>query len=631
MTRNRWTSLARQGLLAVLVVTFAALLAPTDLIRLRGLALGGFVGAYDYCDGHPTEYSPYTGIEASIIAPTEGTTALPGQQITISVTASDTDKVFKCDYIELIGDGITVSGSGPGSFGSGSGGDVGWTAPTTPGTYTLSITVDDTGGPAAPPAIGTTDDGAVTLSVTIEVDSSPTIYWDQDTPITGGISSPAADEEVPVGYQLSCSATANDNDVRFEDGVPEDRADTCTYTWSADGGSFVNDDNTGADVTWIAPDEPGEYHITVSIDDQNDANKPSSEAGSRNDAAIMATQAVVAWDVVSPPRVPEGQRRTRAIYGASGGQRYIVNEAFQKLQLKATVEAQWSVTLGGGVTPTLVDGVGQPIVNNKASECYIKVDQLPNNNTGFGVKTVTATVNNRSISREVRLFYLPDATPGLFPLTAHPPVTPEGYNATLPNWFYYMTKISNVTEGQTFGFDVGLDAAARTGLTTWIENHVNFPGYTGWMTLLSPRAYKQAGLMHAIEDWGNPSGIDGVAWICRHENAHFDHLIDDWGGDDRNPLDDQDPFQPAPGIPGGLGDWLLDDNEILRLIPNVPNVHGQMALDRLLGRTVEDHWGYGENWCDSEEWAMHTQGRWVNGSAKELDWSLNSWQWTTGL
>lgn len=63
-------------------------------------------------------------------------------------------------------------------------------------------------------------------------------------------------------------------------------SDPCSYTWSANGGSFAGGVNTGQNVQWVAPTTPGTYTIVLVVDDQNDANKPNGESGSRNDYTL---------------------------------------------------------------------------------------------------------------------------------------------------------------------------------------------------------------------------------------------------------------------------------------------------------------------------------------------------------
>lgn len=63
-------------------------------------------------------------------------------------------------------------------------------------------------------------------------------------------------------------------------------SDPCSYTWSANGGSFVGGVNTGQNVQWVAPTTPGTYTIGLVVDDQNNANMPNGESGSRDDYTL---------------------------------------------------------------------------------------------------------------------------------------------------------------------------------------------------------------------------------------------------------------------------------------------------------------------------------------------------------
>jgi hypothetical protein len=122
--------------------------------------------------------------------------------------------------------------------------------------------------------------------------------WSAGSAISsGGIRWPYAGAVIRAGSEGALSAyLATDWDQRDEvqlvyDGefsdyqnVSRPYSDPCRYIWSASGGSFRNGVNTGQSVGWIAPTAPGTYTITLTVDDQNAANKPAGEGGSRNDA-----------------------------------------------------------------------------------------------------------------------------------------------------------------------------------------------------------------------------------------------------------------------------------------------------------------------------------------------------------
>jgi len=136
-----------------------------------------------------------------------------------------------CDANDPDGDTLTFEWTATGGAISGTGGTVTWTAPTTEGSYTISVTVSDGKG------------GTVSDSVSIQVINSPP----EITSLTPSATSVAPSE--------SCTITCVAND-------PDD--DTLTYAWTATGGTISG---TGGTVTWIAPAAEGSYTISVTVSD----------------------------------------------------------------------------------------------------------------------------------------------------------------------------------------------------------------------------------------------------------------------------------------------------------------------------------------------------------------------------
>jgi len=155
-----------------------------------------------------------------------GLTATPstvdsGGSSTIKCTASDPDGDT------LIFDSWTCTG---GSI-SGTGGTVTWTAPSTFGIYTVTVTVRDGNG------------GTVTRSVGITVTNhNPEISILAATPTS-----------VVTGGSSTVKCTASDPD-----------GDTVTFSWTYTGGSISG---TGSTVTWTAPATPGVYTVTAIVSD----------------------------------------------------------------------------------------------------------------------------------------------------------------------------------------------------------------------------------------------------------------------------------------------------------------------------------------------------------------------------
>jgi hypothetical protein len=141
---------------------------------------------------------------------------------------------------------------------------------------------------------GTTDADGVTLFA-YSHDTNPErpyAVWRAGNPIScGGIRwpPPGGNANIRAGAEGHVSAfLATDFDQRdltlagvTTTGV---YSDPCSYVWQVSGGSFKNGKNKGQSVVWIAPTTPGTYTISLRVDDQNQANQPSYEAGQRDDA-----------------------------------------------------------------------------------------------------------------------------------------------------------------------------------------------------------------------------------------------------------------------------------------------------------------------------------------------------------
>lgn len=131
------------------------------------------------------------------------------------------------------GDGLSYDWSASAGEFQGTGATVTWTAPAAEDTYTISVTVTDERG------------GQATGSVDIEVTANR----------PPEITSLTAD----AGWTFAAGTIEVKCEARDPDG------DTLTYAWEATGGTIA--DTGEAVTTWTAPDEFGEYHITVTVGD----------------------------------------------------------------------------------------------------------------------------------------------------------------------------------------------------------------------------------------------------------------------------------------------------------------------------------------------------------------------------
>ena len=113
----------------------------------------------------------------------------------------------------------------------------------------------------------------------------------------GGIAWPISGMNIHAGTVGSLSAyLATDWDYRqfTVNGQVENDwySDPCSYSWAvvdASGqpvGTFRNGKTTGQGVQWLPPSTPGTYKVLLIVDDQNAANQPNTEGGSRNDVAV---------------------------------------------------------------------------------------------------------------------------------------------------------------------------------------------------------------------------------------------------------------------------------------------------------------------------------------------------------
>jgi hypothetical protein len=143
-----------------------------------------------------------------------------GESCTVSCVASDPDT----------DDVLTYAWSATGGAVSGTGSSITWTAPTTEGSYSVTVTVSD-------------GEEAASDSCNIQVVNTP--------PIISSLT-PSATELPPEG-SCTIGCTASDAD-----------GDSLTYAWTASGGTITG---TGDSVSWEAPAAEGTYTISVEVSD----------------------------------------------------------------------------------------------------------------------------------------------------------------------------------------------------------------------------------------------------------------------------------------------------------------------------------------------------------------------------
>lgn len=125
---------------------------------------------------------------------------------------------------------------------------INWTAPATPGSYTLTVRVYDSGGLFGGSA-------TATASLVVEVVQGNTAPTITNLTASGALVAP--------GAQVDLSCTASD---------PE--GDPLTYTWWASAGTVVDHGNGTA--VWTAPEQAGWHTIRVNVSDPTGASAAAS-------------------------------------------------------------------------------------------------------------------------------------------------------------------------------------------------------------------------------------------------------------------------------------------------------------------------------------------------------------------
>ncbi len=143
-----------------------------------------------------------------------------GGSCTVSCVASD----------ENTDDVLTYSWSATGGAISGTGSTVTWTAPTTEGSYSVTVSVSD-------------GEETVSDSCNIMVVNTP--------PVIASLTPSSTDLAPEASATIGC--VANDAD-----------GDTLSYEWTPTGGTITG---TGNSVSWEAPATEGTYNISVSVSD----------------------------------------------------------------------------------------------------------------------------------------------------------------------------------------------------------------------------------------------------------------------------------------------------------------------------------------------------------------------------
>ncbi|MBI3944589.1 MAG: hypothetical protein HY321_01595 [Armatimonadetes bacterium] len=335
-------------------------------------------------------------------------------------------------------------------------------------------------------------------------------------------------------------------------------------------------------------------------------NPPPATVITKNDDPVQTdAREVFMWDITTPAAVPPGQPPAG---------RYALNDAYpaitEEIPLEASLPSLWSVELGP--EPELRDEwdqTGEPTVARSfwiRAYCELEgqTGKLPQHNHSFGPKEITATEFSgvSRAEREIWLFYTKDAAN--HPMTGTLRDYDRNGGAPTKNWYWYWSQTS-----ANYG-DHLFNSAFTRSHTAWDGTH--WQAYICTGTALGP-----AGTPPDFA-WNKAEGIDLFANVCRHEATHVGHLTGWWPAGP--PAPDANPHPDADGdhIPNNLEAGLTEFHAA-----------GYTAGARA---TYDDHFNYGANWDDCEDYCMHVQARdrpWVNGAANAEDWSAGtkSKQW----
>jgi uncharacterized delta-60 repeat protein len=235
-----------------------------------------------------------------------GTNVNTGASINLTCNASDSD-----------GDTLTYTWTKTGgTLSTTTGQTVNWTAPSTEGTYRITVTVSDGKG------------GEVSASKDITVTATT-----NQNPVISSLTANPTSINTGQTSTITCTATDPDGDTPL------------TYTWTKTGGTITG---SGSSVTYTAPNTAGTYTITVTVSDGKggsatrsvdiNVTQPSQEkwqktyGGSSDDWANSIQQTSDGGYIVAGG--------TNSFGAGGGGDFYII-------KLDASGNKVWEKTYGG--------------------------------------------------------------------------------------------------------------------------------------------------------------------------------------------------------------------------------------------------------------------------------------------
>lgn len=226
---------------------------------------------------------------------------------------------------------------------------------------------------------------------------------------------------------------------------------------------------------------------------------------------------------------------------------------------------------------------------------------MPQQNNSFGTKCVEVDCTYLLTSQhaEVQAFFDKSSD-------NHPdPELPKapGVTSRTPNWYYYWEQTGARYGTHRYGGSV----PGQSGLTHWENGQ--------WVSDIYDGACEHAGNLAC---WGGAEGIDFYANVCRHEAKHLTNFNAWWTN-------------------GWISSLDLDLDSIPDSIEHnlTPAAHLAQQPNQFYGwngtGTVSDDMNYGPGPSglvnDDEDYTMHTETPWTNGSADKVDWSHPGHQW----
>lgn len=213
------------------------------------------------------------------------------------------------------------------------------------------------------------------------------------------------------------------------------------------------------------------------------------------------------------------------------------------------------------------------------SDTILWLTELPPNNSDFGDTWVHATSSEGSDTNHFKLFFSKDAT--------------NNPGGTLPNWYYYWSQTS-----------------AAYGTHNYDSTNMDESGYTQFESGVWRSYICHGASHHAVTwTWNYAEGIDYFANICRHEERHRQDMSSLWGSY-YDPANDPD----QDGLPTDNG--TVTENSL-----GTPFHAGGYDPNRMITIGLVDHFNYGSGWKDSEDYCLHREAAWTNGSADSVDWA----------